>query len=598
MERRISLQDRLLLFDGAMGTYYAERYSAGSRQCELANLSAPEAVLAIHRAYIDAGAGAIRTNTFGANTALLESSFDTVARVSEAGWRLALDAAAGRAEVWADIGPIPAGSTTDPDGETAAITELFLSLGARRFVFETFGEAESVARAALHIKARFPDATVLAQFAVSPDGFTRLGIPGADIMRAMEGCDAVNGWGFNCVSGPSYLLHYMAGLKRSAKRLSAMPNAGYPAISGGRTVYTNNPDYFAQKLAEFRALGITILGGCCGTTPEHIRAAARLLTGTETAAPPHAHLGHRQETTPAAENRFWSILKAGRKAIAAEVDPPRDANSRRMAEGAQRLAQAGADAITVADNPLARARADSSMMASWLRRRCGCEVLPHIACRDRNLNAIKSLLLGLHIEGVRNVLVVTGDPIAQADRGEIKGVYNLNATVLAGYIRSLNEELFPASPFAVGAALNVNAPNFDAELRRAEQKTRQGVQFFLTQPVFAKAAAENLRRAGAALDAKLLAGILPLASLKNALFLNNEVPGMAIPDAVLESLRGLEREEGEKQGLRLALDTARELLPHTHGFYVMTPLNRFRLAGELVQALRREIDGQNRREAQ
>lgn len=583
-----------LLFDGAMGTYYAQLYSTASSKCELANLTMPSAILHIHRQYIEAGCGAIRTNTFGANTVMLETGFEGVAPVIEAGWRLANEAAGGQVQVFADIGPIPGGYTEETQQEYARIADVFLGCGASRFVFETFGEVESVLTAAKYIKKRKPDAYILAQYAVTPDGFTRAGTSGLEIKQAMEGSADIDAWGFNCVSGPLYLHEYMMKLGAAKKPLSALPNAGYPLVEGNRTVYVNNPDYFASKLMEFRQRGVQILGGCCGTTPRHISSAARLLQNRATGRPTHGHSAIRPEAGPVVENRFWAKLERGGKVIAAELDPPQDTAVGRLLEGADRMKRAGADIITVADNPLARVRADSSMTASLIARRSGCEALPHIACRDRNLNAIKSLLLGLHIDGIRNILVVTGDPIALADRSEVKGVYNSNSSVLAGYVRSLNADVFSREPFTIGAALNINAANFDAELARAENKIARGVQFFLTQPAFAPEAIAALKRAKTALGAKLIAGIMPLTGYRNALFINNEVPGMSIPEATVERFMNLDKTQSEALGLQIAAETAREIEPWVDGYYVITPLNRFRMAESLIASIRREIDDKNR----
>lgn len=584
---------RPLLFDGAIGTYYAELCCGASAKCEMANLGDPAMVLRIHREYIAAGSNAIRTNTFGANTALLEHRFAEVEPVLTAGWRLAEEAAGERALIFADVGPIPGLPAEEAAREYRSIVDIFLACGALRFVFETFGEAEPVLEVARYIKKRSPGAFVLAQFAVSPDGYTGKGVAGRDIKLAMEEEPAIDAWGFNCVSGPTYLLEYLRSLGPSAKPMSAMPNGGYPMLSGGRTVYSNSPVYFAEKLEGFRELGVGILGGCCGTTPRHIDAASSRISRPSAAAT-RSHVVHRQETAAPMANPFWEKLRQGRKAIAAEVDPPADAAIGRMLDGASRLARAGADAITVADNPLARVRADSSMTASLISRRCGCVALPHIACRDRNLNAIKSLLIALHIDGVRNVLVVTGDPIAQADRGEVKGVYNSNSAMLAGYIQSLNETLFAGDPFTVGAALNINAPNLGAELVRAERKERSGVSFFLTQPVFSSEAVEALKRAKGMLGAKLLAGLLPVASHRNAVFLGNEVPGMGIPEDAAERFRGLDRAAGERLGLELALETAAGIKPLVDGYYVITPVNRYHMAEHLIREIRRGIDETDR----
>ena len=368
-----------------------------------------------------------------------------------------------------------------------------------------------------------------------------------------------------------------------------MPNAGYPLLEGNRTVYTNDPDYFARRLLKFREIGRrysaaaaarrrSTSGGprsCCVLAGVNKRFMPCILPskGGE-AARPQPFLG---------EDEAW------RKGRRGGGGPAQDASAEKMLNGAERLSHAGADILTVSDNPLASVRADSSMTATLIARRCGCEVMPHIACRDRNLNAIKSLLLALHIEGVRNVLVVTGDPIAQADRSEVKGVYNSNSSMLAGYMRSLNESAFAGEPFAIGAALNVNAGNFDAELRRAEKKIARGAQFFLTQPVFGEKAVEAVRIASDHLGSKILAGILPIASFRNALFMNNEAPGISIPEEIVEKFRELKRAEAEKLGVEIALETARLLAHHADGYYILTPLKRYGMVSELVKRIRREL---------
>jgi len=585
--------NEILLFDGAMGTYYAELNTTASSKCELANLTNPETILSIHRSYIDAGARAIKTNTFGTNKPLLGADEPEVENVIAAGWKIACEAAAGRAQVFADIGPVPEGPGAEE--EYVAVADAFLGLGAEKFLFETLPDFGGLLKAARHIKAARPNAFILASFAVTPDGFTRSGLYGRDIKDAMEASADIDAWGFNCVSGPLYLYDFLSTLGPFKKPVSAMPNAGYPLLEGNRTVYTNSPDYFARMLVKFREAGVTILGGCCGTSPEHIRRAAALLAGGEGV---QLQLRHKQSSEKGGEapsrNLFWEKLQRGEKAIAAEVDPPQDASAEKMLAGAERLSRAGADVITVSDNPLARVRADSSMASSLILRRCGCAVLPHIACRDRNLNAVKSLLLALHIEGVRSVLVVTGDPVAQADRGEVKGVYNSNSSMLAGFVRSLNEGVFAGEPFAIGAALNVNAPNFGTELLRAQGKVERGVRFFLTQPIFSDEALEALGKARSALDAKILAGVMPLASYNNALFVSNEVPGMRVPDALVERFRDLGKEEAERLGAETAGKTVKDALPYADGFYVVTPLGRFRVTETLIAQIRRLTDDQNR----
>jgi homocysteine S-methyltransferase len=366
-----------------------------------------------------------------------------------------------------------------------------------------------------------------------------------------------------------------------------MPNAGYPALEDGRTVYRNNAQYFARQMADIRGMGVRILGGCCGTTPEHIRLTAEALRqGLREHAAPRA--GGKAAAVPTVPNLFFEKLASGRKVIAAEVDPPLDVSIAPVLAGAAALRDAGADIITVADSPLARPRADGVMVSSLIARRCGVEVMPHLACRDRNLNAMKALLLSAHIEDIRNVLVVTGDPIAEADRSEVKGVFNFHSRMLAGYIRDLNGAVFAGDGMRVGAALNVNATNLESELRRAEGKVAQGVDYFLTQPIFSPQAEEAFREAAARLGKPVLAALMPLVSHRNALFVANEVPGIRVPNDVVERFRGLKRAEAEQLGIALSADTARRLMPTSAGFFVITPLGRYGVTSELIRILRRE----------
>ena len=255
-------------------------------------------------------------------------------------------------------------------------------------------------------------------------------------------------------------------------------------------------------------------------------------------------------------------------------------------DGARALAQAGADAITIADCPIGRARMDSSILACKLSRELGIEALPHMTCRDRNVNATKALLLGLSMEQVHNVLVVTGDPIPTEDRGNVKSVYQFNSRVLARFITGLRES-GEAEPFFVCGALNINAVRFDLELERAKEKTACGVEAFLTQPVLSERAALNLEEARRALDAKLIGGLLPVVSEKNARFLQSEVHGIAVDDAVIRAYAGLDRAQGEELAVRLCRAAAERIAPFVDGYYIMTPFQRTGLARRVIEAVDR-----------
>ena len=292
------------------------------------------------------------------------------------------------------------------------------------------------------------------------------------------------------------------------------------------------------------------------------------------------------------EDAFLCKLNAGEKVIAIELDSPRNADLTAYLEGARKLQAAGADLLTIADCPIAQARMDSSLVACRVHRELGMCTLPHMTCRDRNLNATKALLLGLYAEGVREVLAITGDPIPTAERDEVKNVYQFNSRKLAQYIVSLaGEGREMPSAMTVFGALNLNARNFEVELRRAGEKLEHGMSGFLTQPVLSGQAVENLRHAQEVLGsrARILAGIMPVVSQRNAVFMENEINGIHVEEDIIRQFAGLDRAQGEELGLAISLKMAREALPYADGFYLMTPFNRVALMERLIARLRTEV---------
>ena len=373
-----------------------------------------------------------------------------------------------------------------------------------------------------------------------------------------------------------------------------MPNAGYPVVTRTQVKYQGKPEYFAKELARIAAEGVRILGGCCGTTPAHIaalRAALDSLPAVEKAAPA-VQVSTPEAPTVEKDDAFLRKLNAGKKVIAIELDSPKDADLTNYLAGAKRLQAAGADLLTIADCPIARARMDSSLVACRVHRELELCTLPHMTCRDRNLNATKALLLGLYAEGVREVLAITGDPIPTAERDEVKNVYQFNSRKLAQYIVSLaGEGREMPSPMTVFGALNLNARNFEVELRRAGEKLENGMSGFLTQPVLSEQAVENLRHTRETLGerAKILVGIMPVVSQRNAIFMENEVNGIHVAEDIVEAFAGLDREQGEALGLEISLKMAREALPYADGFYLMTPFNRVALMERLIARLKTEL---------
>ena len=584
------LQTRPLLFDGAMGTYYK---AAPGVECEQANLTDPAGVLAVHREYLAAGADAVKTNTFSLPR-LAAAHTPGWEQLAQAGWQLAVQAAEETgAAVFADLGPAPDTEAVPAGQVYRAVAKQFAALGARNFLFETLSSDAGLLDAVGAIKAEVPDAFVLVSFAVLPDGYTREGMYCKDLARRMQESGIVDAVGLNCVSAPG-AMRTLAKQLGGTLPLSVMPNAGYPVVTRTQVKYQGRPEYFARELGRLAAEGtVQILGGCCGTTPAHIaalRAELDSLPVVEKTAPAE-ELSTVKEQTVENEDAFLRKLNAGEKVIAIELDSPRNADLTGYLEGAKKLQAAGADLLTIADCPIAQARMDSSLVACRVHRELGLCTLPHMTCRDRNLNATKALLLGLYAEGVREVLAITGDPIPSAERDEVKSVYQFNSRKLAQYIVSLaGEGREMPSPLTVFGALNLNARNFDVELRRAVEKLENGMTGFLTQPVLSEQAVQNLQQARQTLgpEAKILAGILPVVSQRNAIFMENEVNGIHVDDAIIQRFEGLDRAAGEELGLEVSVQAAKAAAPYADGFYLMTPFNRIALMERLIARLKDE----------
>ncbi len=576
-----------LLFDGAMGTYFASLPGRAEERCELAAIDHPEEVSSIHRAYLAAGCRAIKTDTFTVSVDLAQGREDLARRIVEASCRLARECAGDYgAYVFADIGPAPENRSLTRAENYCRQADLFLEQGIRCFLLETLPSDHGLRKLAQYLKSRCPEAFLITSFAVSFDGATREGDFGQTLLQRTAALEEIDAVGFNCVSGPHHLLEYVRGLGKNGITLSVMPNAGYPTVSGRRTVFQGTPKYFGQKLAEICQAGARIVGGCCGTTPAHIAAARAALAAPPRLTYPVSRDRESGEARSAASvNTLAEKLDSGRRVVAVELDPPVDDDISFFLEGVRDLRDAGADAVTIADCPIGRPRADSSLLACKLKRELDIEPLPHMTCRDRNLNATKALLLGLSIEQVHNVLLVTGDPIPSEDRDAVKSVFNFNSRRLAAYVTGLNETVLQ-TPFRIFGALNVNAVNFEVQLRAAQEKEDSGVAGFLTQPVLSREAADNLITARRTLRGHILGGIYPVVSHKNACFLNNEIAGMRICDEIVSLYEGKDREAAEDLAVTISTRIAGEIAPYVDGFYLMTPFRRVALMVRILQKLR------------
>jgi methionine synthase I (cobalamin-dependent)/5,10-methylenetetrahydrofolate reductase len=570
-----------LLFDGAMGTLFAARSDNSAEQCERANIDHPEEILSIHREYLDAGCRALKTNTFSLGAFFAAGRDEEGKKLIEAGCRLAREAAEPYdALVFADIGPAPQ-FEKEPGELYCREADVFLAQGVTCFLAETLSCAEGLSQLAAYLKKQNPESFLIVSFAVGADGFTRDGLSGKELFRQTAALENVDAVGFNCMSGPHHMLDFIQSLDTEGRILSVMPNAGYPTVLGLHTVFQGGAAYFADHVARMVPAGAMIVGGCCGTTPMHIRALRDELDGAGRIvriSPEPSKAAVRQE---AERNTLWDKLESGERIIAVELDPPTDDRISAFMDGVGALQKAGADAVTIADCPVGRPRADSSLLACKIKRELGMEPLPHMSCRDRNLNATKALLLGLSMENVHNVLLVTGDPIPTADRDEVKSVFNFNSRKLIRYVSDLNESVLH-TPFRIFAALNVNAKNFDIQMQIAREKEESGASGFLTQPVLSPEALDNLKLAREKLKGKILGGVFPVVSYRNACFLNNEIAGIRVSDEIAAQYEGKNREEAEELAVSISVDIIRRITPYTDGLYLMTPFSRVPLIARII----------------
>ena len=589
MDIREYLKEKPLVFDGGMGTYYAQKTHTRGKGVELANIETPRVVEEIHTEYLRAGAQAIKTNTFAANRIVYQGDTATVERIIRAGWEIAARTAEPfNAYVFADIGPVTGLPPADIIEEYRFLSDIFLAMGARHFIFETNSSIEGLVETAAHIKQVCPEAFVLTSFSAFPGGYTRDGFFVEELVREAAASGYIDAVGFNCVSGVQSMKELVHLLGACPLPLSLMPNAGHPIVVDGRTFYESAPDYFGEELADLVHDGISIVGGCCGTTPEHIRALSCALADSGRTESERVEQAEHTSLKPS-HSAFFEALKTGGTPIAVELDPPEVGNADKFMSGARELMEAGVHAITIADNPIARARMDAGMLAGRVQRSLGLEPIPHMTCRDRNLNAIKSTLLGLSAEGIHNMIVITGDPIPTAERDEVKSVYQFNSRKLSAFIKSLGER-GDVVPFHVFGALNVNAKHFPSQLGLAKKKLEAGMTGFFTQPVLSERAKENLRTARDTLPgAFILGGIMPVVSERNARFMESEITGIHVEERIINAYHGLSREEAEELAVQLSLEIAKDITPYIDGYYIITPFARTALVARIVKELKESL---------
>ncbi len=653
LDLRRMLKERLLVGDGAMGTYlYQLGVPVGSCLEEL-NITRPELVERAHRDYLLAGAHLLETNTFAANRERLarHGLAEKVLEVNQAAVERARQAVKQVKAGWRDeknerpvfvlgaLGGIRGGkrSGLSDYGLEEVYKEQMAALleaGVDGLMLETFVEMAEL-RLAVKVARKLDDAiSVFAQLSVKESGRTEEGLTLSESLAMLrdEGADVV---GLNCYSGPYTMIRL---LEQTAfpqdLLLSVYPNAGLPEYQDGQFIYPSSAAYFAERALDLWRLGVRVIGGCCGTTPEHIAAISRVLA--ERALQPVA----RQTAQVSEEERMaktdidglsrslardslpiindWSDanplddptsdsisqrhaaglsfsptlpeLARQRHALIVELDPPRDLDISRFMEGAAALKEAGIDALTMADNSLAMTRMSNMALGAIVKERLGTRPLLHIACRDRNWIGQQSHLMGLHALGIDHVLAVTGDPTRHGDLPGAASVYDGNSFDLIRMIKQLNAGLaFSGQPlkyrarFTVAAAFNPNVRNLDKAMERLERKVACGADFIMTQPIYDPVLFERLYERTRHLPVPIFVGIMPLVSYRNALFLHNEVPGIQLPETVLERMSRFEGEAARQQGVEIAMELLDVAMTYFNGIYLMTPFLRYEMTVELAR---------------
>jgi len=610
---RVLDPNAIVVFDGAMGTML---YSKGVfiNQCyDELNVRAPELVRDVHAQYVNAGADVIETNSFGANRVKLTQYGlqDQVHELNRAAAAVARDAADDRALVAGAIGPL--GVRLEPFGPTSKeeAREVFreqmaglVDGGIDLFILETFSDLDEIEQAILAARAADPSKPLIAQMTIGADCLTPYGAAPDAVARALDtwGADVI---GVNCSVGPQTILECIEKMAPHTRRkLSAQPNAGMPRDVGGRSMYMASPEYMATYARHLVQAGAKIVGGCCGTTPDHIHAmvegirplAPRLAARQSSAAVEraaaatiHDPRSAIHQTVPFEERSRWAAKLARKQFVTSvEIVPPRGVDASRMLGDVTRLKTAGVDAVNVPDGPRAQSRMGALMTSVLIEQQVGIETVTHYACRDRNLLGMLSDLLGASAVGLRNLLIITGDPPKMGPYPDATAVFDVDSIGLTNLVHNLNQGLDPGgnaigqpTRFAIGVGVNPVAIDPALERRRFEWKVDAGAEFAITQPVFDPVQLERFLEKLGSSHIPIIAGIWPLVSVRNAEFLANEVPGVSVPDEIIVRMRRANeksKEHAVAEGIAVAREMLERVKPLVQGAQVSAPFGKVELA--------------------
>jgi homocysteine S-methyltransferase len=603
--RDLIADGRAHVFDGAMGTMlYARGVFINVCYDEL-NLRSPELVRDVHKAYLKAGAELLETNTFGANPVKLAhyQLADQTRTINQRAAEIAREAADGRASVVGAIGPL--GVRLEPFGETGREeafaffreqAEGLLAGGVDGFILETFADLDEIQEALRAVRAT-SDLPVIAQMTIAEDGSTVYGTDPETLARTLDqvGADVI---GLNCSVGPQGILEAVEKMARVTTRpISAQPNAGLPRAIGDRKIYMASPEYFGTYGKFLVEAGARFVGGCCGTTPDHVKEIASFVASVSprqavTVSSERVEAPQGVQPVPLAERSHWGAkLAKGEFLTTVEIVPPKGVDPAPMLASVKLLKEAGVDAVNVPDGPRAQSRMGALMTALLIEREVGIETVIHYCCRDRNLLSMLSDLLGASAHHLQNLLLITGDPPKMGPYPEATAVFDIDAIGLTNLVNRLNHGLDPGgnaigqpTSFVIGVGVNPAAVDLDRELKRFKWKVDAGAEFAVTQPVFDP---EQLERFLARIEEfriPIVAGIWPLVSLRNAEFLANEVPGVSVPDSVLDRMRTAQ-DQGKEASLAEGVSIAREMLARVRhmvqGAQVSAPFGRVPIALEV-----------------
>lgn len=591
MNIREYLKKSKLIADGSFGTYYSQKYKTVDIP-EYANITAPQRISEIHTEYINSGAKLIRTNSFASNTYSLDCSIEQVKENIKAAYKIAKEAVEQSGKeifIAGNIGPVPA--VFQPDFEAVEeeyyqIAKTFIDEGADILCFETFTQSEHIMPAIKRIKEEC-NPFIIVQFCVNQYGYSEAGESAERLVSETAFSKCVDAVGLNCGVGPAHMQQILSRINLNNNCfVTAMPNAGYPLLVRNRVKYADNPIYFASKVNDMALLGADIIGGCCGTTPDYIREVAKTVDLTPTVKSDETSANNENEK-PVIKKSFFRNADGtikDKKLIAVELAPPFGADDKKLLEAAHMLKGLGVDVLTFPDSPSGRTRIDSVLMAQKVKNETGFDVMPHICCRDKNAIAMRSTFLGASINGINNFLIITGDPIPVMARQVVKSVFNFDSVGLMRIADEMNSEALKDSPLTYGGAINQSRRRIESEIKRVQKKMEAGAEFFLTQPVFTAEDAERLRRVKEETGARILCGIMPLVSRKNALFMKNEISGVNVTDEVIERYpENAGREEGENVGVELAKEMIAATRDFADGYYFSFPFNRTYLLKRIIQ---------------